>query len=228
MGEVTLRAVTFNARHGVGLDGRQDLSRTAAVLRRLAPDIAGLQELDEGARRSGGIDQAVWLGRELGMHVASAPARGRRPHERVAVLSLHPLVDARTVWFWNGGRRGERRGAVVADVAIRAHRVRCAVAHLSTRPWERIHERRALAAMVAQPPGPLIVFLDANGPCLQPLQRKGLRRPPGPAPATFPAGHPAQPVDWVLARAPARHLSRAWAPCSQASDHLPVLTIVGC
>jgi endonuclease/exonuclease/phosphatase family metal-dependent hydrolase len=228
MGEVTLRAVTFNARHGLGLDGCQDLSRTAALLRWLAPDLAGLQELDEGSGRSGGIDQAAWLGRELGMHVATAPARGRRPHERVAVLSVHPIAEVRAVWFWNGGRRGEPRGAVVADVAIRTHRVRCTVAHLSTRPWQRVRERRALATMIAQLDGPLIAFLDANGTHLEPLRRTAaLRRPPGPAPATFPASHPAAATDWVLTRAPIRHLSQAWAPPSQVSDHLPVLVTVG-
>ena len=132
-----LRAVTFNARHGVGVDGQLDLDRTAALLTRLAPDVAGLQELDDGAERSGRIDQAAWLGRALGMQVASGPARGRRPHERVALLSPHPLSGARTVWFWDGGRLGEPRAALLAEVNAPAGHLCCMVAHLSTRRWER-------------------------------------------------------------------------------------------
>jgi endonuclease/exonuclease/phosphatase family metal-dependent hydrolase len=224
-----LRAVTFNARHGVGVDGQLDLDRTAALLTRLAPDVAGLQELDDGAERSGRIDQAVWLGRALGMQVASGPARGRRPHERVALLSPHPLSGARTVWFWDGGRLGEPRAALLAEVNAPAGHLCCVVAHLSTRRWERAAERRSLARTVTGLPGPVLAFLDANGSRLGPLRRvAGLHPPPGRAPASFPAEQPRKPVDWVLARAPARHLSRASAPAGWASDHLPVLALVGC
>src|SRR5262249_22502428 len=70
-GDTRIRAVTFNVCHGLGLDGHQDLERTAQVLRELAPDIAGLQEVEEGAERSGGIDQAAWLADALGMRFAS-------------------------------------------------------------------------------------------------------------------------------------------------------------
>jgi endonuclease/exonuclease/phosphatase family metal-dependent hydrolase len=214
-----VRAVTFNARHGVGVDRRLDLERTAALLARLRPDVAGLQELDDGAERSGRIDQAVWLGRALGMQVASGPARGRRPHERVALLSPHPVRGARTVWFWEGGWRGEPRAALLAEVDTPAGRLHCVVAHLSTRRRERVREL----------PGPVLALLDANGSRLGPLPRvAGLHPAPGRAPASFPAEQPRKPVDWVLVRAPARHLSRAWAPEDGASDHLPVLALVGC
>jgi endonuclease/exonuclease/phosphatase family metal-dependent hydrolase len=221
--------VTFNIRHGLGLDGRQDLERTARVLRDLTPDIAGLQELDDGAERSGGIDQAAWLAGVLGVHFVSAPARGRRAHERVALLSRHPISSAEGRWFWDGGSRGEPRGAVVAVVASAAGPVSCAVAHLSTRPLERARERRALAAMLASLPGAALLFLDANSTRLAPLRRGAdLHPPPGRPPATFPAERPRKPVDWVLARAPARHLEPAWTPAhGTCSDHLPLLATVG-
>jgi endonuclease/exonuclease/phosphatase family metal-dependent hydrolase len=224
-----IRAVTFNVRHGLGLDGRQDLARTAQVLRGLTPDIAGLQELDEGAERSGGIDQAAWLAGALSMRFVSAPARGRRAHERVALLSRHRISGAEARWFWDGGGRGEPRGAVVAEISTPAGRVSCAVAHLSTRPLERARERRALAAMMASLPGPALLFLDANGSRLAPLgHAAGLRPPPGRPPATFPAERPSKPVDWVLARVPARHLEPAWTPTrGTSSDHLPLLVVVG-
>jgi endonuclease/exonuclease/phosphatase family metal-dependent hydrolase len=223
-----IRAVTFNIRHGLGLDGRQDLERTALALRMLAPDIAGLQELDEGADRSGGVDQAAWLAGALGVQFASAPARGRRSHERVALLSRHPISGSEACWFWDGGRGGEPRGAIVAEVATAAGPVTCAVAHLSTRPSRRVRERRALAAMMAPLPGPALLFLDANSARLAPLGRAAeLRRPPGRPPATFPAERPSRPVDWVLARRPARHLGPAWTPPRGiSSDHLPLLAVV--
>lgn len=221
-----LRAVSFNIRHGQGLDGLTDLFRVAAALRGLFPDIIGLQELDADADRSGGIDQAAWLGDALGMRVTSAAARGRRPHERVALLSRFPMSQLRDVWFWTGHVRGEARGAAIAQVTAPMGSVSCAVAHLSTRRWERVLERRALAAMMSRLPGPALLFLDANGPGLRPLERHGLLPPPGHPVNTFPANRPATPVDWVLARAPARHLREAQADPCEASDHLPVLAVI--
>jgi endonuclease/exonuclease/phosphatase family metal-dependent hydrolase len=228
-GDTRIRAVTFNVRHGLGLDGHQDLERTAQVLRELAPDIAGLQEVEEGAERSGGIDQAAWLADALGMRFASGPARGRRPHERVALLSRFPIISMDARWFWDGGDHGERRGAVVAEVATPAGPLRCAVAHLSTRPRERARERRFLAAMIASLPGPALLFIDANSARLAPLGRVAdLRPPPGRPLATFPAERPSKPVDWILARVPARHLGPAWTPeHGISSDHLPLLVVVG-
>jgi endonuclease/exonuclease/phosphatase family metal-dependent hydrolase len=226
---LAIRAVTFNIRHGLGLDGRQDLERTTRVLRELSPDVAGLQELDDGAERSGGIDQAGWLAGALGLRFVSAPARGRRAHERVALLSRHPISYWEARWFWDGGGQGEPRGAVVAEVDTAAGALRCVVAHLSTRAVQRARERRALAAMIASPPGPALLFIDANGSRLAPLGRAAeFRRPPGRPPPTFPAERPSRAVDWILARMPARHLGPAWTPpCGTSSDHLPLLVEVG-
>ena len=223
-----LTAVTFNVRHGMGLDGIHDLGRTARVLRELTPDIAGLQEVDEGAERTGLEDQAAWLAEALGMEVASAPARGRRPHERVALLSRFPLSETRSIWFWRGGVRGEPRGAVVARVETTAGTMTCAAAHLSTRGRERRRERRALSEMVAGLTGPVVLFLDANGAELSPLEQSGLRPPPGEPVSTYPAAEPTQAVDWILTRPPLRHLMAARAVPCDASDHLPLLATLGC
>jgi endonuclease/exonuclease/phosphatase family metal-dependent hydrolase len=67
---VTWRVVSYNIRHGRGMDDRVDLERTARVLRRLDADIIALQEVDAGVARSGGEDQAELLADRLGMHHA--------------------------------------------------------------------------------------------------------------------------------------------------------------
>ena len=64
------RVVTYNIRHGAGLDGRIDLERIASVLQRLDADVIALQEVDSVVRRSGGEDQARRLGELLGMNHA--------------------------------------------------------------------------------------------------------------------------------------------------------------
>ena len=66
---VPLRVATYNIRAGNG-----DLQRTAETIRRFAPDIVGLQEVDVNwSERSAFEDQARTLGRLLGMQVRFAP-----------------------------------------------------------------------------------------------------------------------------------------------------------
>ena len=63
----TLRVMTWNIRHGEGLDGRVDLERIAAVIRASGADLVGLQEVDRGVRRTGGVDMPAELARLTGL-----------------------------------------------------------------------------------------------------------------------------------------------------------------
>ncbi len=62
-----LRVLSYNVHHGEGTDGRIDLARIAEVIRRAAPDVAMLQEVDRGVARSGGVDQPARLAALTGM-----------------------------------------------------------------------------------------------------------------------------------------------------------------
>lgn len=64
-----LRVVTYNIHHGEGTDGKFDLARIAKVLLAAEPDIVALQEVDQGTRRAGGVDQPAELARLTGMKV---------------------------------------------------------------------------------------------------------------------------------------------------------------
>lgn len=70
----TVRLVSYNVRHGEGADGKVDLGRTAAALNAAKPDFVALQELDDGRKRSGGVDQMKELGRLTGMWPAFGKA----------------------------------------------------------------------------------------------------------------------------------------------------------
>jgi endonuclease/exonuclease/phosphatase family metal-dependent hydrolase len=54
----TVRVLSYNVRHGEGMDLVVDLERTAAVIRTLDPHVVLLQEIDSAAGRTGGVDQA--------------------------------------------------------------------------------------------------------------------------------------------------------------------------
>ena len=71
---MTLRLMTYNIRHGAGMDDVIDLDRQANVIRDAAPDVVGLQEVDSCVKRSGYIPEAAVLGSKLGMYSTFGPA----------------------------------------------------------------------------------------------------------------------------------------------------------
>jgi endonuclease/exonuclease/phosphatase family metal-dependent hydrolase len=52
----SLKILSYNIKHGRGMDGRVDLKRTAEVIRSFSPDLVTLQEVDKNCTRSGSID----------------------------------------------------------------------------------------------------------------------------------------------------------------------------
>ena len=61
-GQHDLRLMSYNIRHGVGLDGRLDLERIAEVINREHLDIVALQEVDSVTQRTGERDLLSELG----------------------------------------------------------------------------------------------------------------------------------------------------------------------
>lgn len=108
--------VTYNIKHGRGMDDVVDLNRTAAVLRLLRPDIVGLQEVDERATRSGGVSQAERLGQSLGMqHAFGKFMDFQGGAYGLAVLSRFPIVRSSILQLPEGN---EPRVAIVAEVRL--------------------------------------------------------------------------------------------------------------
>jgi len=92
-----VRVLTYNIHHGEGTDGRIDLERIATVIKRLAPDVVALQEVDVKTTRSKGVDQAARLGELTGMNAAFGKAMdyaGGQYGE--AILSRQPLAEVTT------------------------------------------------------------------------------------------------------------------------------------
>jgi len=68
-----LRVISYNIKRGLGNDDNTDLLRSAYRVDQYAPDFVGLQEVDNGAKRSGNVDQAAELGKRLQMQHAFGP-----------------------------------------------------------------------------------------------------------------------------------------------------------
>ena len=88
-----LRVLSYNIRHGEGMDGQIDLGRIAEVIGRQGPDLVALQEVDKGCKRTDGRDIAAELGALLNIEHRFArfmPYQGG--DYGVAVLSRLPVV----------------------------------------------------------------------------------------------------------------------------------------
>jgi|CXWK01.1.fsa_nt_gi endonuclease/exonuclease/phosphatase family metal-dependent hydrolase len=112
----SLRVVSYNIKHGRGNDNAVDLMRTAGVLRTLAPDIVGLQEVDRIAERSGKVDEARVLGESLGLnHAFGRFMDFQGGAYGLAVLSRYPITLARELRLPDGN---EPRVALAVDVRL--------------------------------------------------------------------------------------------------------------
>jgi len=230
----TLRVVSSNIRHGVGMDGTLDLDRTAAVLRRLEPDLVALQEVDEKCRRSGGVDQAAALGEALGMeHRFGEFMAYDGGRYGLAVLSKLPIRATRRHELPRGA---EPRCALEVEVEVpglgQPVSFTC-VHHDWTQESIRVAQMRALVASLGarrpaivtgdyngEPGGESLAVLAAAGWRI--LAKDGAR---GGSP-TWPADTPTQEIDHVAERGmPPHSVSHDVVDERVASDHRPILAV---
>lgn len=234
MAPPALRVMTYNIRYGRGADDRVDLERIAEVIRPYDADVVGLQEVDVCRARSGGIDQAEALGRRLGLHATFGPCIVRDGGERygLATLTRWPVESHEVVELPArlAERRSEPRRALVTRLRWPGSErpVVFVNTHLSVLRGERGDQLAALAAMVGDDDGDMIVAGDLN--CT--TGGRGYRRlcnrlrPATPRIRTWPARLPLVQIDHVLYRGALRPVAGGvWTggPARRASDHLPVV-----
>jgi endonuclease/exonuclease/phosphatase family metal-dependent hydrolase len=235
-----VRALTFNIRHGVGLDGVHDLERAARVIEGAAADLAGLQEVDRHlGPRSDYLDQAAWLAERLDMDMAYGPVvdlglaesgpDGAPRQYGIALLSRTPLYEPRNLLLTRP-RGGEQRGLLGAVVDTDGRPVRVFCTHLQHRSrTERLAQATQIAESLAAGAGPVVLMGDLNArpddpeiaPLTEVLDDAWAVAGDG-AGFTFDAATPRARIDYILS---SEHLvARAAAVVpSDASDHLAVV-----
>lgn len=225
----TLRVMTYNIRHGRGLDGRVDLGRVAEVIAAAAPDVVALQEVDAPRRRSGSLHQAEELGRRLGMDARFAACIVQREEcYGIATLSRLPIGATRRVELPRaGGTFSEPRCALITMLRWDGGLTELELVntHLSLRPGERAAQAIALAA--GELAEDLVLAGDLNctprSACYQQLSG-GLRvAAAGPS---WPSRLPLLQLDHLLYRGALALGTSAVVStplARRASDHLPVV-----
>ena len=215
---------TYNIHHGAGLDDAVDLDRIADVVCSTGAEIMGLQELDEGLERSGRSDQARYLAEKLGRKIAFFPTLERHGGRYgMGILTSSPVESH----FERLPRRGteEPRGAIVALSGA----LWIVVTHLSRDRFSRASQTRALASLVAELDGPVLVMGDFNQGlgALRPLLEAGLTSD-GLFHRTLRRGGwrlRGRHIDHILVGGGAV-IRRSWTVESDASDHVPLVAEV--
>jgi endonuclease/exonuclease/phosphatase family metal-dependent hydrolase len=233
-----LRFLTWNIHKGIGgLDRRYRPDRIVAVLAAAAPDIAFLQEVDDGVPRSHRHRQVDWLGDALGLPHRAFQANVKLTEGAYgnAILSRFPLSGVEHLDLTLPLKK--RRRALIAHARVpllRQHSRSLLLAnfHLGLSGLERrVQLKRILAHHAvarAHHDTPAILAGDMNdvwgflGEWL--LEPAGFK-PAAAGQATFPAALPMRALDTIHYRgdlvphgaAPIRN-----AATRAASDHLPL------
>nr|WP_244472611.1 endonuclease/exonuclease/phosphatase family protein [Methylobacterium sp. Leaf89] len=236
-----LRLLSYNIRHGRGTDGRVDLERVARAIRSSHADIVALQEVDLGRARTGGVDQAQALARQLGLR-AHFHAALQVETERYgdAILTRHPsrLIRAGGLPGLAGRPGLEPRGALWVEVACDGHRLQVLNTHLGLVAAEQKGQLAALLGpdwlAAASAAGPVVLAGDFNATpwsrayrqlTAQLSDARAIARSRA-GRATFPSRYPVLRLDHVFVGPGLRvdHVAVLRdGDARRASDHLPLL-----
>lgn len=189
-----IRVMSYNIRHGAGMDNKLNLQRTAKVIERWQPDFVAVQEVDSCATRSKGVDQIAELGKMTLMHgtyAAAIPLQGGK--YGVAMLSKERPISVRRIPMPS---RSEDRVLLVCEFK------NCVVActHLSLNEDEHMASADSIFKEAARWEKPFIIMGDWNShpdsPFLARMKERFniLSRTDK---FTFPADEPKECIDYI-------------------------------
>lgn len=230
-----MKVLTYNIRHGVGMDQKLNLQRIADTIAAAGADLVGLQEVDRfWSERSNWEDQIQILANELRMHYVYLPALdlepiqpgGNRRQYGLAVLSRYPVLE--TVNRLLTSER-EQRGLMQVTVDIYSSKpVHFFNTHCGLSAAERKKQTAEIIQYVQkQQSGPSIIVGDFNAD----LHSEEMQQIAGcfhevlsgqPDALTFPSNQPKVKLDHIF-YTDGLALQDAQIIQTEASDHLPIV-----
>ncbi|NQT61859.1 MAG: endonuclease/exonuclease/phosphatase family protein [Candidatus Marinimicrobia bacterium] len=222
--------MTYNIRHGVGLDGVLDLERTARVISAANADIIILNEVDQGTARSYGVHQADSLGRLLDLFAVfgrSIDYDGGQYGN--ALLSRYPILDFQIIDLSTDSLL-EGRSVFLSRIDVKGDTLVIMGTHLGLSPEERQEQVKRIIEVLPDQDR-LIVAGDFNFEptsdtfgMLTKLLRDGLAESTTEPPPTFPANNPARRIDYIFIGGGISAIKSGefnHPETTIASDHLP-------
>ncbi|WP_341897825.1 endonuclease/exonuclease/phosphatase family protein [Ferrovibrio terrae] len=220
-GAAVIRVLTWNVHAGIGPDGRYDLPRIAALVRRHEPDIVALQEIDSRGRDDNAF---TYLAQSLGSHAAEAKTLvtpdGDYGH---ALISRWPMTEV-AIHDLSVSKREPRR-AIETTVLTPAGPLHLASVHLGLGFRERRQQAAMLSAIAGTARQTTVMLGDFNDWFIYGTVRRALATilPGRSKLRSFPARWPLLMLDRIYCR-PRHALLQSWTdPLGRrVSDHLPV------
>jgi len=223
-----LVVASYNVHKCVGTDRRFDPARVGAVIAELGADLVALQEADRRFGRRTGLLDAAALERATGLRLVpvSELHDGHGWHGNALLVR----GDARVERVQRVALPGaEPRGAVMAEIAFAAGRLRVVATHLGLLRSSRVRQAELLLRLLSRAePMPTLMMGDFNewrpGRSVLRVMEPFFGRDRG-GPASFPSRRPLLALDRMLCW-PFGALDAVRAHDSPAarvaSDHLPL------
>ncbi len=223
-----LRVATWNVHACVGMDGRSNVDRVAAVITELDADLVGVQELDD--RENHPAEQHLGaLAARTGLRPISSPTLwGTHGGYGNALLTRRRPHRVRNVDL--SVSRREPRRALDADVLVEpGDHLRVVVTHLGLKVAERGEQIERLLALLDQhDERPLLLLGDLNEWRNKAYVLRALEARFGAAAPvkSWPSRFPLLALDRIYVSQPST-IVRVWThdtvEARRASDHLPVV-----
>lgn len=160
-----LRFLSYNIHRAIGLDRRFKPDRIEKIIRSHNPDIVLLQEVDDGAPRSRGLDMAKEMAANLDYpyYAVGHNVTLRKGRYGNATLSRHPILRERNIDLTIGDRK--RRGCQHTTIQVEISpgqycRVETFNLHLGLSTLERQRQAGILLRCIE------FSSLDSNTPCI--------------------------------------------------------------
>ncbi|HEY0828433.1 MAG TPA: endonuclease/exonuclease/phosphatase family protein [Bacilli bacterium] len=218
-----VRVMTFNIRHGKGLNNKVNLERTSNVIKEANVDIVSLQEVDRYLPRSGFNDQIGRLAKNLKMYWCFSLSVGRGLSQYGnAILSKHPILEHHKIYL-PGAR--ERRSLLQATIQMgdNSRPLHVITTHLGVTAGERKQQFPLILEKLSTIKGPAIFMgdlnMDSRDPLLKDMFPAWQKIHLNPPVSTFITG---KEIDHIYLNCPVMS-AKGWTISSEASDHFPVV-----
>lgn len=118
-----LRVLTYNIHHGQGIDGKIDISRIGDLIKDNRADLAALQEVDRGIKRSNEIDIMKQLAEQTGMFMAFGKNIDFQGGDYGNGVLSKFIIDTVTNLHYKMIREGEQRGMLQTVVEVNGGKI---------------------------------------------------------------------------------------------------------
>lgn len=229
--------LTYNIRHGKGMDDQQDLSRIKTVLADSQGQLIGLQEVDgENSVRAQYVNQSEFLANALQMSAHFSPAFNSPFLYGNTVLSSFPVLQKDSVIMPKYSEDSEARSLAITQVMIQEQPVTFISTHLGLAEEERADQVEIILQYLTQITNPVIVVGDWNAEPNSLAYTKiteklvDVAELYGKAEPTFPASSVIEEedkkrIDYIFV-SPEIRVEKVEVIHSQASDHLPLKAVL--